>query len=348
MRLWAANLLILLSAATALGGWTTNLYDGASNQWGYGKTRAAEVTAAVLERAAVAASSTNITARQWGSSWTLEEAKDCIAEPYGWMDPELLGTSTVAQWLDDNSVASVYYGVYCTNSLDYTTSSLLANASASTNWFANDPHWGAVTHDDGWQWADDVINLMTVHYYILQPYELDQGGDVSAITITGMAWEESGGSTNSYAEAISNAEANLIVATNGTPEIRNEAYLAQPDGVTYQASRSWGGIVIELPATNVYSSVDVYAATAFLHSAYGMVTWTNNLEWTAVKTVAINATNTVITLGPQQYSDGIPWPSVGSAPADEGWQIWGGSMTAGSIALFRDCEVTNGFEYVEE
>ena len=42
------------------------------------------------------------------------------------------------------------------------TSNILVNAGAPTNWFEVNPHWGAVTHSNGWEYLDDIVNEMRV------------------------------------------------------------------------------------------------------------------------------------------------------------------------------------------
>ena len=150
---------VLTFAAVAFADWDTELFDGESKRWGYGYERSKQCYTAVVERANATwgeggSNNVAVTPRWWGSSWTLKEAKD---------DVENMLSS--AYWVDTTEESDGNYDAWFSSGTNafprLNTSNILVNASAPTNWFEFNPHWGTVTHSNGWEYLDDVVNGIT-------------------------------------------------------------------------------------------------------------------------------------------------------------------------------------------
>ena len=351
----------VLIAMVCVAGWDADLFDGESKQFGYGYDRALQTYTAVVERATMAGYNELLTARRWGSRWTLAEAKEDIkGQLTFWSDPsELDVNGTFDAWFESGT-----NGFPTLN-----TSNILVNAGAATNWFDKTPYFGTVVHSNGWKFADEVLNEMVVagfdtyHTDKVYPYAY------SSETIWGDVYfpMESSYMADTWADAKSLFAANFTDFTSVS--YTNMFGITPPYPYAYTASAYYDFEPALYAANAEVRRVKLFLTNAAPHAVEVGIYWRHDIDESYLEhdpyTTGITTNYSVVLQATMQSGDTLEtdwigewWPTGGdiewcrAATMDDDYETfyegYDASWTSGKWHKWHyRFDVTNGFEYVE-
>ena len=374
---WMTAVTVLI-AMVCVAGWDADLFDGESKQFGYGYDRALQTYTAVVERATVIGYNETLTARRWGSRWTLAEAKEDIkgqlllyeewwSDDVGFADPsELDANGTFDAWFESG-----------TNWFpDLNTSNILVNVGAATNWFDETPYFGTVVHSNGWRFADDVLNEMVVAGF--------EGYNTDLVYAYAYISEEYRGShnyedTETWADAKSVAAADFTLYDYSSQTNMAGGNLPMPNALTYSQVTDYN------TSTNYYAYAECKRVKYFLTNAapYAVevgiywhaepdVVWNTQEVFFEPYTTGITTNHSVVVQATMQSGDTLETDWIGESWSTGEDIVWCRAATLDDPSQIYPSfshtyiegyeteyfypgyqwhyrfDVTNGFEYVEE